>query len=237
MITKTAVANNALSYLASGTITDILDTLDEKARTILAVFDTVAMEVMRSHRWSCCIKRVKLTQLAGESLKVGEFGYSYRYQLPADNLRFLDLNGEPWTAKTEFLTVEQNVLHTDDAAAYIRYVAFIEDVSQWDVLMADAIAVKIAMRIARRITKDGISGEALSGLYKQVVAQAILIDAMEVGSGENRPLERMLNNSPLVRAAFGVGSYGVASRVGLNVNLETPIEPAPDLDGIFNGGF
>lgn len=237
MLTKTTVANNALSYLAAGEISSILDDTDSKARTINAVFDTVAHEVMRSHRWNCCIKRAQLSELAGTPLTMGEFGYAYSYQLPADSLRFLDLNGEPWNAKTEFMSVEGKVLYTNDSVAYVRYVAYIEDVSQWDVLMADAISVKLAMRIARRITKDGISGEQLNGFYRQAVAEAMRIDAMEIGSGENRPLERMINNSPLVQAAYQSGQYSRGSRVGLNVNLETPIPDAPDLDGIFNEGF
>lgn len=237
MLTKTTIANNALAYLAAGTITDILDTLDEKARTIKAVFDTVAQEVMRSHRWNCCIKRVQLSRLSEVPIKYGEFGYLYKYQLPSDSLRFLDLNGEPWNAKTEFLTVEGREIFTDDTVAYIRYVAHIEDVSRWDVLMADAVSIKLAMRIARRITKDGISGESLNGLYRQAIAEAMRIDAMEVGSGENRPLERIINNSPLVHAGYQSGEYGIAGRVGLELNLEEPRPDAPDLDGIFNGGF
>lgn len=237
MLTKTAVANNALAYLAAGEITSIIDDNDSKARTINAVFDTVAQEVMRSHRWNCCIKRAELSELAGTPLKFGEFGYAYSYQLPADSLRFLDLNGEPWNAKTEFMAVEGRILYTNDSSAYVRYVAHITDVSQWDVLMADAIAIKLAMRIARRITKDGISGEQLNGFYRQAIAEAMRIDAMEVGSGENRPLERIINNSPLVKSSYQSGQYGRGSRVGLEVNLEEPIADAPDLDGIFNGGF
>jgi hypothetical protein len=221
-ITKTEVANNALAFLAAGRISNVLDFDDEKSRQINAVFDSVAKQVIRSHRWSCCIKRATLSQLTEIPTTYLDFGYKYKYQLPSDSLRFLDLNGEPWSSKTLRFDINNALeLHTDDGTVNIRYVAWISEPAQWDVLLAEAVAVKLAQRIARRITKDGISPEALNAEYQRAVANAMRVDAMEVGSGENSPLERILETSPIVQAGRQ-GSFSRNSIIGINVDYSVP---------------
>jgi hypothetical protein len=217
MITKTQIANTALAYLSAGTITNILDNDDAKSRVINAVFDQTAKEVIRSHRWSCCVRRATLSRLSENPTKVYDFGYSYRYQLPSDSLRFLDLNGEPWSAKAEFFDINGKELHTDEPTVNIRYLAWEPNTEVWDVLLAEAVAIKIAMRVARQITKDGMSGEQLLKVYEMTLSKAMHVDAMELGSGENRPLERMLKNSPIVNS--GQNRYWSRNqRLGLGVD-------------------
>ena len=237
MVTKTDIANNALAYLSSGSIISIGDDDDDKSRVIRSVFDTVAKEVIRSHRWSCCIKRETLSKLSESPTVEGSYGYAHRYQLPSDSLRFLDLNGEPWADKSRAFDINGRELHTDEAVAHIRYVAYIEDTTQWDVMLAEAVAIKLAMRIARRITKDGISAESLYKYYREVLAQAQKVDAMEVGSGENSPLEGILAASPLVQMGQTGRYRNIAARVGLNVDSSVDRGTAPDLDQVFEEGL
>lgn len=221
MRTKTDIANSALAYLSATSIDDIDDIDDEKARSIKSVFDTVAMEIAREHRWSCLIRRAELVKDVTEPLRHGNFGYRSQFDLPADCLRFLDLNGEPYKAKTEFMDLNGRKLLANCDQAFIRYVAWIDDPTEWDVKFAEVVAVKLAMRIARRITKDGISSEDLYGIYQRILKSAQAIDAMEVGSGENSPLERMMERSPLVNA----GRQASSSRgqiLGWNVDLQEP---------------
>jgi len=96
-------------------------------------------------------------------------------------------------------------------------------------LLADVISVKIAMKVARQITTDGISAEDLERLYRRRLEDARTVDAMEVGSGENSPIERLLSRSPLTKVGwnssdrFRRGQY-------LSLNTCTSI-PAPD-DGL-----
>lgn len=220
MQTKTEIANQALALLSAGRITNITDNDNELSRAINAVFDLTAKQVMRSHRWNCCTKRATLAQLATTPTKTTSYGYSYSYQLPSDSLRFLDLNGEPWKKKQRFLSVENGVLYTNDSKAYIRYIAWVSNTEEWDVLLGEAVSVKLAMRVARRITKDGMTGGELEGHYERVIANAIRVDAMEVGSGENSPLERLLDTSPLINSSYGygIGHLGRNSILGLEVD-------------------
>ena len=221
MTSKTDIANSALAYLSATSIQDFDDDEDEKARVIKSVFDTVAKEVARKHRWSCLIRRATLSKLSEAPILSGNFGYRSQFQLPDDCLRFMDLNGEPYKAKVEFMDLNGRRLQANCDEANIRYVAWIEDTNEWDASFAEVVAIKLAMRIARRITKDGISSEDLYRIYKDALRDAQSIDAMEMGSGENSPLERMLERSPLVNA----GRQRNITRgeiLGWNVNLEEP---------------
>lgn len=222
MQNETEVANLALSYLSANSIVSLYDDNDEKARVLKGVFEMTSKQVMRLHRWSCCIKRAQLTQLAGEQLQSTNFGYSFAYQLPEDLLRFLEINGEPYKAKSEFLDINGRQLLSNDSSALIRYIRYERDTTKWDPLMAEAIAIKLAMVASRRITKDGIGPEALNAHYQRTVANAILVDAMETGSGENRPIERILENSPLVNRGRSGGAFGIARRLGYNIDSSKP---------------
>ena len=232
MQTRTQIANNALSYLSAGSIVNLNDD-DAKARAINGIFDQAAKEVIRTHRWSCCIGRAKLSKLADDPLQNGNFGYSGAFQLPVDCLRILDINGEPWSEKAEFFDLNGRQLLSDLGEIYLRYVRWEDDVSQWDTLLADVVSVKIAMKVARQITTDGISAEDLERIYRRRLEDARTVDAMEVGSGENSPMERLLARSPLTKVGratqFRRGQY-------LSLNTCTSI-PAPDngLDGWSQG--
>lgn len=224
MQTRTQIANNALSYLSAGSIVNLNDD-DAKARAINGIFDQAAKEVIRTHRWSCCIGRAKLSKLADDPLQNGNFGYSGAFQLPSDCLRILDINGEPWSEKAEFFDLNGRQLLSDLGEIYLRYVKWEDDVSQWDTLLADVVSVKIAMKVARQITTDGISAEDLERVYRRRLEDARTVDAMEVGSGENSPMDRLLSRSPITKVGqstqFGRGQY-------LSLNTCTSI-PVPDV--------
>lgn len=224
MQTRTQIANNALSYLSAGSIVNLNDD-DSKAKAIKGIFDQAAREVIRTHRWSCCIGRAKLSKLADDPLQNGNFGYSGAFQLPSDCLRILDINGEPWSEKAEFFDLNGRQLLSDLGEIYLRYVRWEDDVSQWDTLLADVVSVKIAMKVARQITTDGISAEDLERVYRRRLEDARTVDAMEVGSGENSPMERLLSRSPLTKVGqstqFRRGQY-------LSLNTCTSI-PVPDV--------
>lgn len=224
MQTRTQIANNALSYLSAGSIVNLNDD-DAKARAINGIFDQAAREVIRTHRWSCCIGRAKLSKLADDPLQNGNFGYSGAFQLPSDCLRILDINGEPWSEKAEYFDLNGRQLLSDHGEIYLRYVKWEDDVSQWDTLLADVVSVKIAMKVARQVTTDGISAEDLERIYRRRLEDARTVDAMEVGSGENSPIERLLSRSPLTKVGqstqFRRGQY-------LSLNTCTSI-PVPDV--------
>ncbi len=226
MQTRTQIANNALSYLSAGSIVNLNDD-DAKARAINGIFDQAAKEVIRTHRWSCCIGRAQLSQVSGDPLQNGNFGYAHAYQLPTDCLRILDINGEPWSEKAEFFDLNGRQLLADVGEVYLRYVRWEDDVSQWDTLLADVVSVKIAMKVARQITTDGISAEDLERLYRRRLEDARTVDAMEVGSGENSPIERLLSRSPLTKVGWNSSDR---FRRGQYASLNTCTSiPVPDV--------
>lgn len=203
MNTRTDLANRALAHLGEEPITDIDDTTSTPARTCREFAGDVIDEVLRTHRWNCATARVALSELADAPAH----GYERAYQLPADFLRLLEVNGEAWEASDEFHEIEAGEqLLTDASTAEIRYIRRI-DVPEFDPLLAKCAALALAVEIAIPLTKDAGKREAMQAAFDAALRRACKVDAVETGTRENRPLERLLGNSPLIR------SRGVSRRI------------------------
>lgn len=226
MTTDTQLANYALAHLGEAEIADISGT-DNVSKMCRRFLDDTKREVLRSHRWNCAVKRAKLTQLETGPVH----GLDYAYQLPGDLLRLLEVNGEAWEGSEEFFEIERKALVTDQSAAYIRYVALV-GVHEMDPLLAEALALKLAAKLAVPLTaKNDTQGQMLA-LHERAMRKATSIDAMETNGREGRPLERILVNSPLVRSRYGSYPHREFFRTA-NISSATVV----DLDAIFESGL
>lgn len=195
MITHTDLANYALAHLGESAISTIDDPASKAARVCRKFILPSIDEVLRSHRWNCATKRVALSASASPPVH----GYRKAYALPADFVRLLEVNGEQWTGSEEFFEIEDGFLLGDFSAAEIRYIARIE-VARFDALLTEAIALKLATKVAVPLTANlNLQGQC-AALYDRAVSRARQVDAIETGNRENRPLARILAQSPLLRS-------------------------------------
>jgi hypothetical protein len=199
MTTQTDLANAALAYLGEKKITDIDDSGSVPARTCKRFIDDTIKEELRAARWNCAIKRQTLSQISPTPTNLGDF-YTVAYQLPADYMRILEVNGEPWEASQQLFEVENGQrLLSAESSAVIRYVALIE-VHEMDPLLQKAIALQLAGKLAVPLSaKNDLQAQMLT-FHQLVVSQARQVDAIEVGSREVSPYERLMNSSPLVNS-------------------------------------
>lgn len=211
MNTTTDLANEALAYLGEGKISDIDDTGNRLARVARQFMRTTIDEILRSHRWNCAIKRATLSRVPGSPL--GEV-YPYEYQLPTGCLRVLDVNGETWEYGSEYHEVEGQRLLTHADAVVIRYIKYIGPEAM-DPLLREAVATKLAMKIAVPLAANLDLQQRMAALHERVVRKAAHIDAIETGSRENGGLRRLVERSDLVRSRYGYG----ARRDPLRYNL------------------
>lgn len=227
MTTTTQLANRALAYLGEAAITDITDTTVKHARVCNEFIDQVIDEHLRTHRWNCAISRATLSQLSTDP----NHGFTSAYQLPADFLRLLEVNGEQFDGSDEFLEIEEGQrLLSNSSSAQIRYVKRI-GVSEFDPLLAKAVALGLAMEIAVPLTANLELQGQIATLHARALSKARSVDAVETGSRENRPLERLLQNSPLRLSRFGGRLH--RGRDIVTSTAPVVVESAPDLDGIF----
>lgn len=190
----TEIANYALAQIGEPKISSIDDTGSKEARICKQLLTPVIRETLRKHRWNCATKRATLSAL----VETPNHHYTYLYQLPTDFLRLLELNGEPAGNSDEFFEIEGKRIATDSDTAEIRYIASITS-DGFDDLLTEVVAMELAAKIAVPLTAKLELQTQCKNLARMAIGQARQIDAIEVGSKEGRPFERVLAQSRLNR--------------------------------------
>jgi hypothetical protein len=194
--TETTVCNQALSKLGARRIIG-LDEESPEARACQLSYAETRDEVLRHHRWNFSIRRAELTPLAEAPL----YGWEFQYTLPVDCLRLLDVNGWEVGSRPDAWEVEGRKLLTNESPTKIRYIAQITDCNLFDAIFVEALALKLAAKIALPINGSGEMAEQLLMEYEKVVgSRARRTDAFE-GRPSRRPAWMQ---SDLVTSRFGV---------------------------------
>lgn len=178
-------------------------------RAVASVWDIERKAALRDGAWNFAVKRAALARLT----EAPSHGFAYKYQLPADCLRLLeihDLHRDYW--QLEGLQIHSN----QDAPLKIRYVADIVEPAAFDPLFAKAFALRIACAIGNRIAGSAFKEEANWQKYREALKEARRCDAME-----NPPIEHAesswiearwasggLTSNPSYQYGFGPGGGG-----------------------------
>ena len=142
---RVSIANLALSNLGEAPIQNLTDD-NARARIANSRIDDVIRGVLRMHDWNSAMKRVALVKI-GEPL----FGFNTTFQLPADFIKIIEV----WPI-SRYRIQGDTVLSNEDTLS-ILYVAEPIDVNKLDVLLGEAIALKLAVEISETLTgKDGL---------------------------------------------------------------------------------
>jgi hypothetical protein len=177
------VANRALTKLGANRITSLSDDV-KAARSIASCFEDLRDDELRAHRWQFSMKRTSLAALSSTPA----FGYNLQYALPPDFLRLDMINDEYPSvvldnyigAETQDYMIEGNLILTDIAAPLkLRYIARIEDPTNWDVNFREAMASRIAMEICEDLTQSDTKKQAAANDYKRAITQAIRTNSIE----------------------------------------------------------
>jgi hypothetical protein len=201
MTTKTDLANYALAHIGLQRITDITDTDSPTAVVCNEFVDQVIDEVIRSHPWNCTVKMETLSEISGDP----GFGWSNQFQMPGDVIRLLEVNGKDFGNSDELYEIKNGkVLLTDYSTMEIRYAARI-DVNDMDPLLAEACALKLASKIIAPLSANLNLQQQVAVMYERVLSRAKQCDAVESGSRQNRPIDRMFQQSILQRSRYWSG--------------------------------
>jgi len=170
------ICNQALTFLAADRITSLTQN-SENARRCNAIFEQTRDEVLRGHPWNFAMERVSLAVLDDEPT----YEFSVAYQLPADCLRVVSTN----TTDMEY-KIEGRKLLCDYTGVKIRYIKRIEDPVQFDANFIEALAAKIATKLAYAITESKTLFDASVKWYAEIMADARSADAQEGTPDEYR---------------------------------------------------
>ena len=170
---KTGIANLALSNLGEARIQSLTED-SSRARACNARMDNVLESILRMHVWNSALERQELVR--GEE---PIFGWNYSYQLPADCIKVVEV--EPVSK----FQVEKKYLLSNETSLYLLYVATPTDINNLDSLLAEAVAMKLAVEVAETLTsKQGLKQEMMQ---KYVIS---LQEARSANSNDRTPEHR-----------------------------------------------
>jgi hypothetical protein len=168
MASKLDIINLALGRIGATSITSETDGTAEQVLAI-AVWDIARQSVLREHSWNFAVKDVELSKLSG----ITQFEFAYAYQLPSDNLRLLQVYGNP------VFKIQGRTILTDQEVCKIKYVYDVTDTSGWDSAFTDVMAQRLACDMAYALSKSQSSADSMYGIYQQKLKAAKHIDSTE----------------------------------------------------------
>jgi hypothetical protein len=170
---RVSIANLALSNLGEAPIQNLTDD-NARARIASARIDDVIRGILRMHDWNTAMKRIALTSI-GEPL----FGFNTTFQLPADFIKIVEVY------PVSRYRIQADTLLSNETTISILYIHEPTDVNTLDVLLAEAIALKLATEVSETLTgKDGLKERMM---HKFVMA---LQEARSANSKDKTPEHR-----------------------------------------------
>lgn len=176
MTTDTDICNMALDLLVEAPISSIEDNRPV-ARWLKRNFIVTRNALLSQADWNFAIA---IKSLPADS-SAPPFGWSYRYTLPGDCLRCLPVTdcglveGRPVMHEI----IDGKVYTNAGAPLRIRYVRAVDDYSRYPAVFCEALAARLAMKLANWLTGKNSYIQIAEGMYRDAMSRAWLIDAIE----------------------------------------------------------
>lgn len=164
------IANMALAQLGDeGELTSLTEDT-RAARAVNDCFDEMRDLLLRAHPWDFARARAQLPALAAAPV----WGGWTAFQKPADFLRFVELD-----ADRRYLLEGQTILARQKGPLNLLYIRRVTDSGAFDPLFTDALAARIAMQVAVKITGSTTAQEAAEARYQRALAEARRVNGQE----------------------------------------------------------
>lgn len=141
-------------------------------RAVASVWEIERQAALRDGAWNFAMRRTQLASVNPPPVHQ----FQYRFELPADCLRLIeiyDLQRDQWQLEGRAINADH------DGALNIRYLADIAEPAEFDPLFVKAFALRIACAIGNRIAGSSFREDANWEKYRQALAEARRVDAME----------------------------------------------------------
>lgn len=189
------ICNLALAHLKQAPITNVETPTNQAGQWCNMWYHQVRQELLRSHPWNFALARVALTPHADAP----EFGYTHKYELPSDWLRFIGryddfnvlLSGE-YDIEGGFYLFNGE----DGEEINLRYITDFETVADMDALFRSLFAISLAIVLAPNFSQSESRVKTLVELERDIRARATAID------GQERP-PRRVQTSKFIQARRG----------------------------------
>lgn len=195
MATDISICSNASQRLGGPPISsfdegDVDGSNLDATRLARNLWTTVRQAVLRKHNWNCAVARVLLSPDATPPT----FGYSYRFLLPTDWLKTLQI-GEHEDCTFGYRTEGRFILSNETPLPLV-YIRDDANVSSWDAALVHAAETAMAAAMAYPITKSTSLKDQLEAEFRDLLQQARTSD------GQDDPPDT-LRGSLLMASRFG----------------------------------
>ena len=165
------ICNSALNLIGASNILSLTE--DSKAARICNQrYNFVRDATFRSHPWNCLIRRATLSP----ETDTPNFDFSNQFTLPTDPycLRVLQLQDQDLGYK-----IEGRKILANSTEVKIVYVARVEDPNEYDLLLVETLAARLAADVAYALVNSASLMVQLNQMYKAKLVEARFVDANE----------------------------------------------------------
>jgi hypothetical protein len=163
-ISRTDIANQALTRIGERVIMDLDDASSITARKCKVIFEQSVRELGASHSWNGLKARIALAEITTPP----PFGWEKQFQLPVNYLRLVKLNGNDCRRVSDLYEIEGTKLLTDEDTADIEYIAYTEDTANFHALFTKALVTLLASNLAVSLRQDEAMGSNLKQVFETV---------------------------------------------------------------------
>ncbi len=176
-LTKVNILNMALDYVGQAPISSI-DPASSRLETVVARhYDPVRRALLREYMWNFAKARAVLARSG-----TPEFDYTDAFTLPADCVRVISITDSNGIVDLLDYDIQGRDLYIDAGGAtalYLRYVKDTEEISEFDPIFVQLLALRLALKLAYRLSlKKGLVDQ-LSALIGAEEIKAVTIDGQE----------------------------------------------------------
>ena len=168
-ISEVKICNIALSRVGDALITALTEN-SKQGRTCNLLYEANRDDLLYSHPWNFAMDRATLARLS----EVPAFEFRYQYQLPSDCLRAWKI----YNSSSKWIR-EANKLLIDDDAVYLKYIAKITDVNQFNARFVNCLALKLASELAVRLADSKTLKNLVLKEYLVMLREAYALNAIE----------------------------------------------------------
>ena len=190
-LTVTDICNMALRHIGARTITAIDADASQEDRDCNVYYEQCRDTVLRDYPWPFAAKRDAMTEVTIDSSTHEDYYglYDYAYSFPSDCLKPRQVfEAETYYDKPfEIMRLEDDtkVILTDAEDAILFYTMAVTDVTWFDTQFVNALALCLASKIARPLTKSAQLAERLDMEYRQAIREA-----EASANAEHRPVKK-----------------------------------------------
>ena len=169
MASDVDICNSALNMIGASNIISLTED-SRAARVCNQRYEFIRDAVFRAHPWNCLVTR---TSLAADS-DTPAFEFDHQHTLPADCLRVL----RPENPDTVFRVEGRKIISSTTAFKMI-YVARITDPNEYDQLLIESIAARLAADVSYALVNSASLSQMLMATYDSKLSEARFVDATE----------------------------------------------------------